>query len=243
MGSGFAALPLVASFALLGACASSEPTPAKEAGESRRGDPALALLTGLTKPAQEGPYAPRDECGTTGSIGNFRLKLAQAVLDRDADALANLAAPDVLLDFGGGAGRDTLKARLASKEYNLWEALDNLMPLGCAVNAQGGLTMPWYFAQDFGERDTFMTMIVRGQGIPLLAEPRADASIRRTLSWNAVQLDDTTDEESTFAKVDDDASGTPGYVAWDRLRSLIDYRLLVEEREDGWKIAAFVAGD
>lgn len=242
MGSKFAALPFAACIALLCGCANTE-TPSSEEGKDTRGDPAVALLTGLTKPAQEGPYAPQDECGMAGSIGNFRLKLAQAVLDRDAEAFANLAAPDVVLDFGGGAGREELKARLNGEGYGSWEALENLLPLGCAVNREGGLTMPWYFNQDMGERDIFMTMVVRGQKVPLLAEPRADANVRRTLSWSLVQLDETTEEDSDFAKVEDGASGTPGYIAWDKLRSVIDYRILVEEREDGWKIAAFVAGD
>ncbi len=203
---------------------------------------AAALLASLVTPAQKGPYAPKDECAPVEGAQEFRLKLAEAVLARDADAFAALAAPDIKLDFGGGAGRDELLKRLADKEYNLWQALQNLLPLGCSVNGHSGMTMPWYFAQDFGDRDPYMLLMVRGEGVPMLAEPRAGAKVLKTFDWNIVELQESTDEGSPFAKVHD-YSGTAGYMAWDRLRALVDYRLIAEKRDGSWALSAFVAGD
>ncbi|WP_156313437.1 hypothetical protein [Erythrobacter sp. SG61-1L] len=230
---------------LIAACGKAETAEAApqaaQAAQSKP-DAARALLASLVEPRQKGAYAPKDECGTVGAAGEFRLKLADAVVKRDAAALVELAAPDVLLDFGGGEGRAELRQRLDDPHYRLWEALEHLLPLGCAVNEQGGFTMPWYFAQDYGDRDSYMLLLVRGQGVPLLAEPRTGAKVLKVIDWNMVDLQESTDEQSPFAKVDD-GSGTSGYIAWDRLRALVDYRLIVEERDEGWAISAFVAGD
>ncbi|HTN15894.1 MAG TPA: hypothetical protein VL094_13915 [Sphingomonadaceae bacterium] len=239
------AAPVLAA-AFLAACgqgdgAKAAPGPEKSA-QAEAGSKTAGLLASLVTPRQKGPYAPRDECSALKGAQEFRIKLAKAVLARDADAFVGLAAPDILLDFGGGEGKDELRRRLADKDYNLWEALQNLLPLGCAVNGQSGMTMPWYFAQDFGDRDSYMLLTVRGEGVPILAEPRAGAKVLKTLDWNIVELQESTDEGSPFAKVHD-YDGTAGYMAWDKLRALVDYRLIVEERQGSWVLSAFVAGD
>lgn len=212
-------------------------SPARAGGGS-----AEALLTSLVEPRQDGRYAPRDECGSLPGAREFRRKLAEAVVRRDADALAELADPGIRLDFGGGGGLAGLRERLADPGWNLWGALENLLPLGCAVNQQKGMTMPWYFAQDFQGDDPFMALVVRGENVPLLAEPSADAKVLARISWDAVTLEESTDEKSRFAKVKN-AAGVEGYMAWEDLRSVLDYRLLADRDGEGWKLNALVAGD
>jgi len=48
--------------------------------------------------------------------------------------------------------------------------------------------------------------------------------------------------ENEFLQVqlDDDAQG---YIATDKLRSLLDYRLIASSRNGRWRITSFVAGD
>lgn len=238
-------IAMIVPFAVLTACGQGgggKAPPATPEAPQTEASEAEMLLTSLVTPRQKGPYAPRDECGAINGAEEFRLKLAQAVIDRNTDAFVALAAPDIALDFGGGSGRAELRRRLMDPQYNLWEALQNLLPLGCAVNQQGGFTMPWYFTQDFGNRDSYTLLLVRGEGVPLLASQRRDAKVLRTFDWDIVKLEDSTDEDSAFAKVDDYGK-LSGYMEWDKLRALVDYRLIVEEREDGWVISAFVAGD
>jgi len=203
---------------------------------------ARALLVSLTEPRRQGRYAPRDECGAAPGAEEFRLRLADAVARRDAAALVALSDPHIRLDFGGGSGTAELRNRLAAPGWELWSALENLLPLGCAVDPQGGIIMPWYFLQDFGERDPYSLLVVRGEGVPMLAAPRKNAQVLARLSWEAVELAESTDDVSPYAKVSD-YNGVDGYIAWDRLRSLIDYRLIAEKGEEGWKLTAFVAGD
>lgn len=217
-------------------------TPAQGAGK-RAADTRLSesgkLLTFLIHPRQPGLWAPRDDCGSVEGATEFRENLARVVLERDADGLAALAAPDIKLDFGGGSGIEELKKRLAEPDSELWSALANLVPLGCAAGPRGGLTIPWYFAQDIPLDDPYMGMIVRGADVPLLDSPRADAKVVSRLSWDAVELQG---DPGIYASVKA-PDGTIGFVEMAKLRSLIDYRLIAEKTAGGWKIGAFVAGD
>ena len=201
-------------------------------------DAAQKYLTSLTNPPQAGPWHPRDDCAAEPGALEFREKLAAAVLTQDADALAALSAKDIKLDFGGGGGIAELRKRLAAKDQFLWKALANLIPLGCDMNTEGGLTLPWYFAQDIPVDDPYVSMIVRGVDVPLLDAPKADAKVLARLSWDVVELQS---DPGVFAEVK--AGGKKGYVAAGKLRALIDYRLLADKQSDGWKITALVAGD
>lgn len=194
--------------------------------------------------AATGPYAPRDECGALPGADDFRLALAKAVTARDADALIKLVDPHVRLDFGEGSGADLVRKRLASPIYRLWDELDKLLPLGCASQAKDSLTVPWYFAQDFGKHDSYRIMMVIGQDVPLLAKPDKAAPVLANLSWDGVELaqGETSDAQGPFAHVTS-FGGKTGYVARDKLRSLLAYRLLANRTDAGWQITGLVAGD
>jgi hypothetical protein len=190
----------------------------------------------------KGTYAPRDDCGELDGAHAFRTALAAAVEARDAEALVALADPDIKLDFGGGQGTAELRKRLADPDYRLWDELEQVLPLGCAANSQDVFTLPWYFAQDFGELDSFSGMIVMGEDVPLRAAPRGDAEVLERISWDAVELQGYLGDEDAFVLVADDR-GREGYIARANLRSLIDYRLIAERAAGKWAITAFVAGD
>ena len=194
----------------------------------------------------EGRYAPRDECGEVAGADKFRRSLARAVGNRDADALAALAAPDVKLDFGGGAGTAELRARLAQEDSPLWSELDALLALGCAVNPQGGIAIPWYWAQTIEGVDPMMGMLVTGENVPLYR--RADPASEKLaeLSWDAVELTDGLAPEARFQQVTTAKAAdgeVTGFVASDQLRSLIDYRLIASSRDGKWSFTSLVAGD
>lgn len=241
----------IALLALAG-CSASDDGAAKDEGKSSAASglpgnlpedatPGVAqrYLTSLTNPQQAGPWAPRDGCIAEPGALEFREKLAAAVLAKDADALAALADANIKLDFGGGGGTAELKKRLSDPDQALWKALTNLVPLGCALNPEGGLTVPWYFAQDMKLDDPYLSMVVRGVDVPLLDAPKADAKIVKRLSWDVVEVQN---DPGAYAEVKA-ADGKKGFVEADKLRSIIDYRLLADKGADGWKLSAFVAGD
>jgi hypothetical protein len=122
----------------------------------------------------------------------------------------------------------------------LWGELAAILPLGCAVQ-DGALVMPWYFVQDFA--DPGATMIVTGTDIPLRKEPSAHSALLTTLNWQAVELVDGLEPGSQFQQVKV-LGGPTGWIATGKMRSVLDYRLVVNRDKSGdWKITAFVAGD
>jgi len=192
-------------------------------------------------PLAQGPYAPRDACNDLPGADDFREKLAEAVQARDANAFVALAAEDVKLDFGGGAGQAELKKRLTAGDGMLWDALDQLLDLGCADNNQGGITIPWYFEQHIDKVDSVSGMLVTGEKVPMLAAPDAKGKPIRTISWDVVTLNALKPDEP-FQQVTA-TDGAKGYVATDKLRSLLDYRLLATSRNGKWSVVSLVSGD
>jgi hypothetical protein len=203
---------------------------------------AQALLDGLVTPRQKGAYPPADGCGRLPRAEAFRLALAKAVLAKDAGAIASLALPTVRLGFGGDDGRARFRQRLAASDGKLLADLREVLRLGCAANAQGGITMPWYFAQDMGQVDSYSAMLVTGVDVPLFAAADAKSAVKQRLSWELVTLDGGLRPDASFQQVAT-ADGQKGYIASEQLRSLLALRVLATREGGQWRISAVVAGD
>lgn len=192
-------------------------------------------------PVTTGRFAPLQTCDRLPGAAAFRAALGSAVRRRDGAALAALASRDIRLDFGDGAGTAELRRRLGGADGGkLWRELDRILPLGCAVQERN-LVMPSLFAHDFGDTDPFGVMLVTGARVPLLAGPNAAALPLRLLSWIMVAPVSDDDFGKPFRRVR--LGGQTGYVETAKLRSALDYRLVVSRTRGSWKIDAFVAGD
>jgi hypothetical protein len=227
--------------ALLLTCAAcSEDAPAEQVAEA-----ADEIVAPAAKAARlaKGPWAPRDECAGLEGAAAFRERLAAAVEGRDVDALVALAADDIMLDFGGNGGADELRRQLEDPGSMLWEDLEELTALGCAVNEQGGVTIPWIFAQDLGEADPYETVLVTGEQVPVrrTAEPTSEqiGSVSWDIVKRATEAIEADDEFHPVVLPD----GRRGYIAGNMLRSVIDYRLIAASGNGGWRITNLVAGD
>jgi hypothetical protein len=195
-------------------------------------------------PVVTGSFRP-PAAGCTHQAGAqvFLAALNQAVRARDTAAFLALTAPEVKLDFGGGSGQAELRRRLSGADgRKLWRELDRILSLGCAVQG-GNLVLPAVFARDFGDLDPFEIMVVTGDHVPLHSAPSIRAKPLRLLSWVAVKPLSGDDFERPFRRVSLLSGKVTGYVAADKLRSPLDYRLVVSRRRGAWKIDAFVAGD
>lgn len=224
--------------ALASTACSQEQGPAEQVAEAAE---KIVAPTPEPKPLAEGKWAPKDTCNTVEGADVFRRQLAATIEARDADVFAALAAEDVKLDFGGGAGRAELRNRLNDEAGGLWAELDALMALGCSANKQGGITMPWFFDQDLGVADPFTAWLVTGEAVPVFAGPDRTAEPRATVSWDMVEVAEF-DPEAQFQAVEL-ADDTTGFVATDKLRSAVDYRLIASSRNGRWRITSLVAGD
>jgi hypothetical protein len=186
-----------------------------------------------------GRYAPHDDCANIPGAAAFRAQLARAVETRDAAALAGLAASDIKLDFGGGAGVAELQRRLSDPEQDLWAQLAAILPLGCAADENGGVMIPWIAAQEFD--DPFSTVLVMGEDVPVRSAAAADAPEIGRITWDVVGIR-SMDREAAFQQVQLPGDRT-GFIATESLRSPVDYRLMASSRNGKWSITTFVRGD
>lgn len=194
-------------------------------------------------PVAEAGFAPHDDCAKLPGWPDFRDRLAKAVADRNAHALADLAARDVKLDYGGGSGRGELRKRLADPKLGLWRELAQILPLGCA-DANGILSMPWYFWNLPTDIDAYNAMLVTGDAVPLRARPDPGARVVATLDWPIVTVPaGKADLSAKYTSVRTRAGKLDGYVLTAKLRSVLAYRLIAERQDGKWRLTAFTAGD
>lgn len=227
----------------LGSCDRSK-SPSQQI--ERVAEDAIGELKGETLPRRaQGPLAPREECLDQPGAGEFLANLRRAVEARDEAAFLALAADDIILDFGGGTGKELLRERLNAEDGYLWDALDQIMTLGCASDG-ASMTLPWYFAQDIPV-DPFVGAIVTGEGVPLRASPSAEAEELAQISWDVVEVQADLTKEDRVVRVAwvnrQNRNRLEGFIDAENLRSIIDYRVIASRRNDRWRITNFVAGD
>lgn len=217
--------------------------------ESRTPETALAVVDPVPVAMEdgtlaEGPYAPLDECADLPGFVSFRGALMAAIKQRDSGAMVALSHPAIELDFGGGAGIDEFRRRLDADD-TLWEALDDLAPLGCASVRRDNAAMPWIFEHAPESGDPFETYYVVGNDIALRDNPAATSARRGVLSHDFVTpVDAEAEAVDGFVQVRSlTDTSLSGYVAEANLRSLVDYRLIADRSDRGWEITAFIAGD
>jgi hypothetical protein len=201
----------------------------------------------MVPPNRPGAYAPRDTCVKTPAARSFTARLRSAIARRDARALAGHAAGDVRLDFGGGGGKAQLRGLMTGKESPaLWRELEEAVSLGCAMDA-GNMVFPWLFAQDLGDVDPFDAMVVIGPAVPLYRSADMRVAPIARLNWQMVIVQEgelrPDADKRPLRRISVINSPLEGYVPADKLRSVIDHRLIVTRHGRVWEISAFVAGD
>ncbi len=237
---------LAASVLLLSACGPRPPE-----SEQSAGNPAAQATTSPasaptpTTPLLAGKFAPQDECSQLPGWTEFHGALRAAVKARDAKALAALANPQIKLDFGGGAGRSALIARLGRKDQpSLWLELERLDGLGCGYDPESKLAvLPWFFQQDLSPHDPFEVLLAAGPRVALRETADNQARPVAELSWILVVPLDQPKAGGKLRKVSVVGQPMTGFVESTQLRSAIDYRLIATRGQQGWQIDAFIAGD
>jgi hypothetical protein len=204
-----------------------------------------AVLLTAASPKVPAKLPPADQCTAEPGFSAFKEALTRAVERRDGDALLALLAPDVLVTFGGEAGRDAFARQWdlkAGSPHELWKQLGEIFALGCA-KSESTLVMPSLALQfdSDADEDAFDRLIVVSRAAELRAEPKAGSTPVALLSWDVVTgLERRREDDWVKVRL---ADGREGWLPGRQLRSPLDYRVVIEKRDGKWMITAFVAGD
>ena len=196
---------------------------------------ALAAVSSLKLP-------PVDQCAGDPSFVKFRAELVAIAEERDVPAILAALADDVLVDFGGGTGRDAFARNWELDrpcDSRLWEKLGSALLRGCAVSEKHRIA-PSSVTQLDPKLDAYTTMIA-GRDVILQSAPSDDAPAVARLSWDVLTLVEAGHPEGWFAV--GMADGTKGFVRRDAVRSPLDFRIVMERIRGRWAITAFVGGD
>lgn len=205
---------------------------------------AAALLLGASPPARfPERLPPVDQCQRDPGFARFRKELTRIVAAQDRDRLLAVLDADVMVDFGGGAGRDEFARRWSfdpSEHGNIWDQLRTMLGLGCS-SANGIGMIPSLSEQlnDHGADEVFELRLVL-PGARLFKEPGNTRTAEPVAAWSLGRATSSAGDLWTGIRL---ADGREGFISDDRLYEPLGYRMLVGKRGGEWRITAFVAGD
>lgn len=263
------ALPVIIAIVLVSGCRGDRSTrapavattdpPSATAGR----DAAPAVTATTPRAADEAQrdvprLLPVDEGASDPEFRAYREKLLAAVHERDERSLIALVAPDIFLSFGGGeqgAGAFRTTFKLWSRESEIWGELEEILTKGGVFRditaERRQFCAPYVFSSFPDEYDGFMNVAVTEPAAPLRAEPRNDATVLATLSYEIVkpalfqppELNGENNEKAPEWRKVETFDGITGYVRESAIRSPIDYRACFEPRDGAWAMTVYVAGD
>lgn len=206
---------------------------------------------------EEGKVYPFDEGKKDSTFVAFRLKLYEAVLEKDLEYLMSIISDDIKYSFGDPDGKEGFLLSTGLKdnpmESVIWKELAVCLELG-----GGFFDNPDYFA--FYAPFVFMTDkiddpyeegVIIGDNVRLREGPGSTEKIIGSLSWDIVKT--IYDENSTKEVIGGEShywvnvktsKGEVGYVYGKYFRVPIDYRAGFEKTNSGdWIMRTFIAGD
>lgn len=213
----------------------------------------LAWLTATSVFAAENDRPVVDEAGKNPTFIDFRSEILAAFRLGDIDTIVNSASEDILLDFGGGSGKDEFKNRLTSTtqmEKTLTEGeryqsdLEEALLFGGRFTSSDVFEAPSSWSEPLPQNvDPFDLYFVLGSDIPVFSEPDANSTKNGTVSFELMMLNGTGGAGTLFLPVASEDGRVSGFVDASYLKSPLDYRAIFKMTAEGWKLTAFVAGD
>ena len=200
---------------------------------------AFALLFAAAEPLR---LPPVDACAADASFSAYRTELRAAIAAKDREAVLAAVAEDIVIDFGGGAGRAAFAEawRLDAPEVSrLWAELGGVLELGCTRDGDA-LVAPSLFAQLPESADAFESLLAVKPGSALRSKPHDDAPAVAPLDWHLLTLLGDTEDGWMRASLPD---GRSGYIRREDVRSPVDYRAHFTKLRGRWRMTSFVAGD
>ena len=201
-----------------------------------------ALLAMTCAPAVAGK--PVDRCAGNASFAAFRDSLARIVDERDAARLLSIAAYDIEVDLGGGAGRAAFVEAWAlgtPEESRIWSEMETILRLGCTMEGRSASIPSLFDEATEDERDPYTSLLAIEPGGAVHAGPDDASPVVARLDWDVLRLLDWNGAGEWIPVAL--ADGRRGHVRREHVRSPIDYRAAFERRDGTWRMTMFLAGD
>ena len=213
----------------------------------------LVLLVVLFVPsasAQVAKLYPVDEAVQDSSLMLFRLRLIEALVERDTAFVYGHMSPEVKVSFGDADGVATFKSiwQPQDPDSRFWLTMAGVIGAGGTYDgnpdygdAEATFTAPYYFSAFPDEYDAFEYVVIVGERVRVRSEPNTESDVLATLSYDIVRFTGEGPAEG-WVQVEL-ADGTAGYMAAPYVKSPIGYRAGFEKIGGRWRMFFFLAGD
>jgi hypothetical protein len=196
--------------------------------------------------------APKQSAEAGNSFKEFKQRLHQAVRDRDAAFIRQIAAPDIVLGLGLPTTLDDLE--IDDPDAIIWQHFDRILSLGCNVNLyteQEAWNCPPYVSEGSLNPNTIYIM---GEGINVRTEPNPSSPAIAVLSNTEVERDPigysalSEQQRAAIETVEGwmpivTPDGQRGYISSRYMYYLLGHRATFSQQKGEWKMTSFVAGD
>jgi hypothetical protein len=205
-----------------------------------------ALLATPHAHAQSRPrkLPPRDESAGDPILRKTVETLRAACRAKSVDQLKPLLADDIKESFGGdGSPEQFLDA--FKKKPALWQELDTCFALGGTMMGRGTFAAPYVYSAFPENLEGTDWLVVLGANVPVHETPRDTGVVAARLTHDIVRRS----SPEMGVRVPPDwvrirpPIGVPAYIRRNQVRSPIDYRAVLDKRDERWLLTALVAGD
>jgi len=210
----------------------------------------IVLMLAPGASAQVAKLYPIDEAAQDSSLMLFRLRLIEALVERDTAFVYAHLAPEVKVSFGDTDGIESFKAiwQPGAPESPFWSTMAGIIGAGGIYEADLGYSdaeatfiAPYYFSAFPDEYDAFEYGVVVGERVNVRSAPSTEGEVLTRLSYAIVRLPGTGSSDGWVPI--ELADGTEGFMASRYVKSPLDYRAGFEKIDGRWRMFFFVAGD
>lgn len=215
------------------------------------------FLTATAASANEHKAYPVDEAQRDGSFVEFREKLLEAVVQRDANRVVSYSTKKINLSYGGHFGHkefrkfltlseddlsDEYKHEAAKRREGYWNSLEEVLRMGGKFTRANIFEAPYTWTVKLNEtQDPFSTYFVVSKDVPVRNRPSKYGTVMSTLDYDIV-TSMNGGEGTGFIKVKLPGRDA-GFVKKSDLRSSVDFRAIFRKRNGRWLMDTFISGD
>lgn len=217
-------------------------------------DPGVAPAASARQPI---PLVDEAQPGT--DFYQFRARLRQAVSQRDASFIRQIAAPGIKLSFGNPITLDD--RQINNPNALFWKQLERTIATGCAVyTATGSASESWACPHAFvipetiNAPDAYSMVIITATGVNVRDRPSLTAPMIGSVSNEVVKYNNQSPEvqSEAFRQAQETLdgwmpivlpNGRSGFVSSRYAYSPVGYRAIFSKVNGQWQMQAFVTGD